>query len=46
VSYTLGIAHIEVATWAPTYSNCSWMVSMQLFDSPWLPMVLAPLQPL
>jgi hypothetical protein len=34
VSYTLGNVHIEVTTWAPTYSNCSWMVSMQLFDSP------------
>jgi hypothetical protein len=35
VSYTLGIAHIEVTTWAPTYSNCSQMVLMRLFDSPY-----------
>jgi hypothetical protein len=35
VSITLGIAHIEVMTWhQATYSNCSWMVSMQLYDSP------------
>jgi hypothetical protein len=34
VSYTLGIAHIEVTTWAPTYRNCSWIISMQLFDAP------------
>jgi hypothetical protein len=34
VSYTMGIAHIEVMTWTPTYSYCSWMVSMHLFDSP------------
>ncbi len=27
VSYTLGIVHIEVTTWAPTYINCSWTVS-------------------
>jgi hypothetical protein len=33
-SYTFGIAHIEGATWPATYSNCSWTVSMQLFDSP------------
>jgi hypothetical protein len=28
------IAHIEVMTSAPTYSNYSWMILMQLFDSP------------
>ncbi len=32
--YMLGISHIEVMTWSPTYSNCSWMISMQLFDYP------------
>jgi hypothetical protein len=28
VSYMLGIAHIEVMTWSPTHSNCSWMILM------------------
>jgi hypothetical protein len=34
VSYILGVAQVEVMTWSPTYSNCSWMISMQLFDPP------------
>ena len=34
VSNMLGIAYIEVMTWSPTYSNCSWMISMWLFDPP------------